>query len=122
MSSALPPESTPAAAATGMPDLPGLRDVVAYLPGFLWRVVVPVAVILVAATVPVRQPFPLVLVAVPSRHRGMSVQACEFLIDYLKTQAPFWKKEQTPQGAQLVDARVSDDAALQRWGIQASNG
>ena len=64
----------------------------------------------------------IVLVAVTSRHRGMSFQACEFLMDYLKTQAPFWKKEQTPQGAQWVDARVSDDAALQRWGIQASNG
>ncbi len=64
MSSALPPESTPAAAATGMPDLPGLRDVVAYLPGFLWRVVVPVAVILVAANVPVSERFPLVLVEV----------------------------------------------------------
>ena len=42
-------------------------------------------------------------------------------MDYLKTQAPFWKKEQTPQGAQWVDARVSDDAALARWGIEARN-
>ena len=42
-------------------------------------------------------------------------------MDYLKTQAPFWKKEQTPLGAHWVDARVSDDAALARWGIQASN-
>ncbi|MCI4429871.1 MAG: molybdenum cofactor biosynthesis protein MoaE [Burkholderiales bacterium] len=63
----------------------------------------------------------IVLVAVTSGHRGQAFQACEFLIDYLKTQAPFWKKETTPQGARWVDARVSDDAALQRWGIPASN-
>lgn len=64
----------------------------------------------------------IVLVAVTSAHRGESFQACEFLMDYLKTQAPFWKKEQTPAGARWVDARVSDDAALAKWGIQASNG
>ena len=63
----------------------------------------------------------IVLVAVTSAHRGESFQACEFLMDYLKTQAPFWKKEQTPEGARWVDARVSDDAALARWGIQATN-
>ncbi len=63
----------------------------------------------------------IVLVAVSSPHRGQSFQACEFLMDYLKTQAPFWKKETTPQGARWVDARVSDDAALARWGIEASN-
>jgi len=63
----------------------------------------------------------IVLVAVTSAHRGESFQACEFLMDYLKTQAPFWKKEQTPAGARWVDARVSDDAALARWGITASN-
>ena len=63
----------------------------------------------------------IVFVAVTSAHRGQSFQACEFLMDYLKTQAPFWKKEQTPQGAQWVDARVSDDAALARWGIEARN-
>ena len=64
----------------------------------------------------------IVLVAVTSAHRGESFQACEFLMDYLKTQAPFWKKEQTPEGARWVDARVSDDAALAKWGIVASNG
>ncbi|MDP1685591.1 molybdenum cofactor biosynthesis protein MoaE [Hydrogenophaga sp.] len=64
----------------------------------------------------------IVLVAVTSAHRGQSFQACEFLMDYLKTQAPFWKKEQTPEGARWVDARVSDDAALARWGIAATNG
>lgn len=63
----------------------------------------------------------IVLVVVSSAHRGQSFQACEFLMDYLKTQAPFWKKETTPQGARWVDARVSDDAALARWGIEASN-
>jgi molybdopterin synthase catalytic subunit len=63
----------------------------------------------------------IVLVAVASAHRGMAFQGCEFLMDYLKTQAPFWKKETTPQGARWVDARVADDAALQRWGIAASN-
>jgi molybdopterin synthase catalytic subunit len=63
----------------------------------------------------------IVLVAVTSAHRGQSFQACEFLMDYLKTQAPFWKKEQTPEGARWVDARVSDDAALARWGITAAN-
>ena len=63
----------------------------------------------------------IVLVAVTSAHRGQSFMACEFLMDYLKTQAPFWKKEQTPEGARWVDARVSDDAALARWGIAADN-
>ena len=63
----------------------------------------------------------IVLVAVTSAHRGESFKACEFIMDYLKTQAPFWKKEDTPAGARWVDARVSDDAALARWGIQASN-
>ena len=63
----------------------------------------------------------IVLVAVSSSHRGESFKACEFLMDYLKTQAPFWKKEQTPQGARWVDARSSDDAALVKWGIAARN-
>ncbi|RRD57601.1 molybdenum cofactor biosynthesis protein MoaE [Comamonadaceae bacterium OH2545_COT-014] len=61
----------------------------------------------------------IVMVAVTSAHRGQSFQACEFLMDYLKTQAPFWKKETTPQGAHWVDARESDDAALARWGVAA---
>jgi len=63
----------------------------------------------------------IVMVAVTSAHRGQSFQACEFLMDYLKTQAPFWKKEQTSEGARWVDARVSDDAALARWGITGRN-
>ena len=63
----------------------------------------------------------IVMVAVTSAHRGECFQACEFLMDYLKTQAPFWKKEQTPEGARWVDARVGDDAALARWGIPGAN-
>ena len=63
----------------------------------------------------------IVMVAVSSGHRGQAFQACEFLMDYLKTQAPFWKKETTPEGARWVDARVSDDAALARWGITGGN-
>jgi molybdopterin synthase catalytic subunit len=63
----------------------------------------------------------IMMVAVTAAHRGQSFQACEFLMDYLKTQAPFWKKEQTPEGARWVDARAADDAAVARWGITASN-
>ena len=63
----------------------------------------------------------IVMVAVTAAHRGESFKACEFLMDYLKTQAPFWKKEQTPEGGRWVDARVSDDAALARWGIASGN-
>lgn len=63
----------------------------------------------------------IVLVAVTSAHRGESFQACEFLMDYLKTQAPFWKKEATPTGFRWVDARVSDDKALEKWGIESKN-
>ena len=63
----------------------------------------------------------IVLVAVTASHRGEAFQACEFLMDYLKTQAPFWKKESGPAGVRWVDARVADDAALARWGIGADN-
>src|SRR5688572_16811663 len=63
----------------------------------------------------------IVLVAVTSAHRADAFQACEFLMDYLKTQAPFWKKEHTPDGAHWVDARVADDEALARWGISGGN-
>jgi molybdopterin synthase catalytic subunit len=58
---------------------------------------------------------PIVLVAVASPHRGEAFAACEFIMDYLKTQAPFWKKEETPQGERWVEARASDDAAAARW-------
>jgi molybdopterin synthase catalytic subunit len=57
----------------------------------------------------------IVLVLVTSAHRGESFKACEFLMDYLKTRAPFWKKEQTSSGERWVDARVTDSAAAMRW-------
>ena len=64
----------------------------------------------------------IVAVVVTSAHRREAFQACEFLMDYLKTQAPFWKKETLPDGsARWVDARSADDEALQRWGIEARN-
>jgi molybdopterin synthase catalytic subunit len=63
----------------------------------------------------------IVLVATTSAHRGDAFASCEFVMDYLKTQAPFWKKEQTESGARWVDARESDDAALGRWGVGSAN-
>jgi len=57
----------------------------------------------------------IVLVIVASAHRGEAFQACEFLMDYLKTRAPFWKKESTPEGSRWVEARTADDAAAERW-------
>jgi molybdopterin synthase catalytic subunit len=57
----------------------------------------------------------IVLVVVTSAHRGEAFAACEFIMDYLKTAAPFWKKEETSEGTRWVDARVTDDAALARW-------
>jgi molybdopterin synthase catalytic subunit len=57
----------------------------------------------------------IVLVVVTSAHRGEAFQACEFLMDYLKTRAPFWKKEQTGQGGRWVEARAADDSAAERW-------
>lgn len=58
---------------------------------------------------------PIVLVIATSAHRHDAFAACEFVMDYLKTEAPFWKKEATPSGARWVDARDSDDAARERW-------
>ena len=57
----------------------------------------------------------IVLVAVTSAHRGEAFAACEFIMDYLKTRAPFWKKEATPDGGRWVDARETDDSAVARW-------
>ncbi len=57
----------------------------------------------------------IVLVAVTSAHRGEAFAACEFIMDYLKTRAPFWKKEATPDGGRWVDARETDDSAAERW-------
>jgi len=57
----------------------------------------------------------IVMVAVASGHRGDAFDACEFIMDYLKTQAPFWKKEQTAEGARWVEAKATDDKAAERW-------
>jgi molybdopterin synthase catalytic subunit len=57
----------------------------------------------------------IVLVGVTSAHRGEAFVACEFIVDYLKTRAPFWKQERTPAGTRWVDARASDDVAATRW-------
>ncbi|MBM3376875.1 MAG: molybdopterin synthase catalytic subunit MoaE [Betaproteobacteria bacterium] len=57
----------------------------------------------------------IVFVGVSSAHREAALEACAFIMDYLKTQAPFWKKEATPEGHRWVDARVSDEQALQKW-------
>jgi molybdopterin synthase catalytic subunit len=66
----------------------------------------------VGALLPLDQ---IVLVAVSSAHRGEAFAACEFVMDYLKTDAPFWKKEQTPEGARWVDARETDTTRADRW-------
>ena len=57
----------------------------------------------------------IVLVGVSSAHRGEAFAACEFIMDYLKTRAPFWKREETPEGPRWVEARASDDDAAGRW-------
>ena len=57
----------------------------------------------------------IVLVVVAGAHRGEAFRACEFIMDYLKTRAPFWKKEQTTRGTRWVEARVADDKAAERW-------
>lgn len=62
----------------------------------------------------------IVLVIVTSAHRGEAFAACEFIMDFLKTRAPFWKKEHTPSGARWVEARASDDDAALRWSASAS--
>lgn len=61
----------------------------------------------------------IVLVAVSSAHRGEAFAACEFVMDYLKTRAPFWKKERTPEGERWVEARSSDEEAAARWDSDA---
>src|SRR6478752_6976232 len=63
----------------------------------------------------------IVLVATTAMHRADSFESCAFVMDYLKTQAPFWKKEKTEAGERWVDARVTDDAALARWGLESGN-
>ena len=63
----------------------------------------------------------IVLVVTASQHRAAAFQGCEFIMDYLKTQAPFWKKESGAAGAGWVDAKASDDQALERWGVASRN-
>jgi molybdopterin synthase catalytic subunit len=77
-----------------------------------WPIIDAVVVHRVGKLAPTDQ---IVLVAVSSAHRGDAFAACEFIIDYLKTQAPFWKKEATPDGERWVEARTSDDEAAARW-------
>jgi molybdopterin synthase catalytic subunit len=63
----------------------------------------------------------IVLVIVASSHRGDAFAACEFIMDFLKTRAPFWKKEHTGEGTRWVDARVSDDFAAERWRLKETS-
>lgn len=92
-----------------------LQDIVARAAA-RWSILDALVIHRVGALPPLAQ---IVLVAVTSAHRGEAFAACEFIIDYLKTQAPFWKKEQTPQGARWVDARVTDDQALAKWDLRS---
>lgn len=81
-----------------------------------WNIIDALVIHRIGALLPLDQ---IVLVAVTAGHRGEAFAACEFIMDYLKTEAPFWKKEQTPAGARWVDARDSDEQARARW--QASS-
>lgn len=80
-----------------------------------WNVIDSLIVHRVGALKPTDQ---IVLVIVASAHRGDAFAACEFIMDYLKTRAPFWKKEHTREGSRWVDARVSDDLAAERWRLK----
>ena len=77
-----------------------------------WKVLDMVVIHRVGKLVPGER---IVLVGVASAHRGDAFEACEFIMDYLKTRAPFWKKENTPTGERWVEARASDDTAAERW-------
>lgn len=77
-----------------------------------WDIIDALVIHRVGALMPLDQ---IVLVVVSGAHRGATFAACEFIMDYLKTRAPFWKKEQTAQGARWVEARASDDQAAERW-------
>ena len=77
-----------------------------------WQVMDALVIHRIGTLMPLDQ---IVLVVVTSAHRGDAFAACEFIMDYLKTRAPFWKKEQTGQGARWVDARATDDTAAERW-------
>ena len=77
-----------------------------------WNIFDALVIHRVGALAPLDQ---IVLVGVTSAHRGEAFAACEFIVDYLKTRAPFWKKEQTPSGGRWVEARATDDEAAARW-------
>ncbi len=79
-----------------------------------WRVMDALVIHRIGTLKPLDQ---IVLVVVTSAHRGDAFAACEFIMDFLKTRAPFWKKEQTARGARWVDARAADDAAADRWQV-----
>ena len=78
-----------------------------------WNIFDALVIHRIGALLPLDQ---IVLVVTVGAHRGEAFAACEFIMDYLKTAAPFWKKEATPAGARWVDARSTDDAAATRWG------
>ena len=84
-----------------------------------WNVIDALVIHRIGALEPTDQ---IVLVAVTSSHRGDAFAACEFIMDFLKTSAPLWKKEATPQGERWVDAREADDQVLARWGRMPENG
>jgi molybdopterin synthase catalytic subunit len=84
-----------------------------------WDVLDALVVHRVGALAPADQ---IVLVGVTGAHRGEAFAACEFIMDYLKTRAPFWKKETTPDGTRWVEARASDDDAASRWGAAPESG
>ena len=84
-----------------------------------WDIVDALVIHRVGALAPSDQ---IVLVGVTSAHRGEAFAACEFIVDYLKTRAPFWKKEQTPSGARWVEARAADDEAAARWRVPREPG
>jgi molybdopterin synthase catalytic subunit len=90
-----------------------LRDIVAEAQR-RWRILDTTVIHRVGELKPTDQ---IVLVMVASAHRGDAFEACEFIMDYLKTAAPFWKKEVTPEGARWVDARESDHASAARWSV-----
>ena len=91
-----------------------IEDIIAQARG-RWNVIDAVVVHRVGRLMPTDQ---IVLVIVASSHRGDAFAACEFIMDYLKTRAPFWKKESTAEGGRWVDARTSDDVAAERWRLK----
>ena len=88
-----------------------IEDIIAQARG-RWNVIDSLVVHRVGRLMPTDQ---IVLVIVASSHRGDAFAACEFIMDYLKTRAPFWKKESTQEGGRWVEARTSDDVAAERW-------